>query len=130
MAVSDAMGVTAQGLTTLKRGPSLAHDLDRLVALVKTHQISELVIGLPKNMDGTLGSQAEKVQEFIQHLRAKIHLPVHLWDERLTTVAAHKAMLEADLSRRRRKQAVDMVAAVLILQGYLDWKSNQFQTFI
>jgi len=127
IAVADALRITAQGLPTLER-KNLAYDLAYLEKIIKERQIKTLVVGLPKNMDGTVGPQGEKVQSFVNalldHLKEQ-PLEVVYWDERLTTVAAHKSMLEGDMSRRKRKNSVDRVAAVLILQGYLDRQSSQ-----
>jgi putative Holliday junction resolvase len=119
VAVSDPMGWTAQGLPTLEpRGEQqLIAEIQRLVAQL---EVERVVVGLPRNMDGTIGSQARKVLAFVEKLRAALGLPVDTWDERLTTVAAHKSMSLGGLSRARRKGAVDRVAAQLILQGYLD----------
>lgn len=119
IAVSDERGRIALGLTTLQR-KSLRDDLQFLQRLVEEYQAGEIVIGLPKNMNGTIGRQGEKVQAFAEKVRAALALPLALWDERLSTVAAERTLLEANLSRKKRKQVVDKLAAVLILQGYLD----------
>jgi putative Holliday junction resolvase len=139
IAAADALGLTAQGLPTLER-KSLAYDLDYLEKVIRQRQVNTLVVGLPRNMDGSFGPQSEKVKAFVQalmdHLEKSVaaasetsqkaaapnisHLSVIYWDERLTTVAAHRSMLEGDLSRRKRKESVDRISAVLILQGYLD----------
>lgn len=120
MAISDPMGWTAQGLATLKRTDQLEKDLEKVMAVVKKYGVERIVAGLPRNMDGTWGPAAAQVEEFTARLREVSGLAVDLWDERLTTVAAHKTLLEADLSRRKRKKVVDQLAAVYILQGYLD----------
>ncbi|MGI9952981.1 Holliday junction resolvase RuvX [Moorellaceae bacterium AZ2] len=120
VAVSDPLGWTAQSVTTLKRGERLEDDLKALEALTKEYRVSKVVVGLPRNMNGTLGPQAEKILAFIQAAAEFLGLPVVPWDERLTTMAAERILLEADLSRRRRKGIVDRLAAVLILQSYLD----------
>ncbi|OIQ58534.1 putative holliday junction resolvase [Moorella thermoacetica] len=119
VALSDPLGWTAQGLTTIRRR-SLAADLAALKELVRRYGVEELVVGLPRNMNGSLGPQAEAVRAFARRLQAEVGLPVHFFDERLTTVAAGRVLLEADLSRRRRRQVIDQVAATYILQGYLD----------
>jgi putative Holliday junction resolvase len=119
IAVSDDRGLIALGLTTHHR-KSLRDDLLFLQQLVEEYQVSEIVVGLPKNMNGTIGRQGEKVQAFAEKVRAAIAIPLAFWDERLSTVAAERALLEADLGRKKRKQVVDKLAAVLILQGYLD----------
>jgi putative Holliday junction resolvase len=117
--VSDELGLTAQGLPTwVRRGR--AADLAHLRALVQKWGIGEVVVGLPRNMDGTVGPQAEAARELARELREALGLPVALWDERLTTAAATRVLTEAGLSRRRRRGRVDAVAAALILQGYLD----------
>lgn len=119
LAVSDELGITAQGIDTVIRRETVA-DLNQIIEIIKEKEISKLVVGLPKNMNGTLGPQAEKVKEFVEKLTAKCPLEIVYWDERLTTVAAQRSLLEGDVSRKKRKMAVDRIAAVLILQGYLD----------
>jgi putative Holliday junction resolvase len=119
VAISDELGITAQGLKTLKR-KSMEDDLKEIVKIMGQFEIEKIVVGLPKNMDGTLGKQAEIVLKWIKILTDKIFVPVETWDERLSTVGATKVLLEADLSRRKRKKVIDKLAAVLILQGYLD----------
>ena len=119
VAVSDPLGFTAQGVTTVRR-KSIEADLEELKKICNEYQVDTFVVGLPKNMNGTLGPQGEKVMNFCEVLKEAIDIPIKMWDERLTTVAAHKAMLEADLSRAKRKKLVDKIAATYILQGYLD----------
>ena len=119
IAISDELGITAQGLKTLKR-KSMEEDLKEIATIVHQFEIDKIVVGLPKNMNGTLGTQAEIVLKWIKILTDKISVPVETWDERLSTVGASKVLLEADLSRRKRKKVIDKLAAVLILQGYLD----------
>lgn len=122
LAISDALGWTAQGLTTLER-KGMEKDMEFLKGLIQEHQVRTLVSGLPRNMNGTIGPQGEKVKVFMEALVTALgdyECQVVFWDERLTSVAAHKAMLEGDLSRKKRKGHVDRLAAVLILQGYLD----------
>jgi len=123
VAISDALGITAQGLKTLKR-KSIEEDLREIAIIIHQFEIERIVVGLPKNMDGTLGKQAEIVLEWIKVLKDKVHVSVETWDERLSTVGASKVLLEADLSRRKRKKVIDKLAAVLILQGYLDNRSR------
>ena len=119
LAVSDELGLTAQGLPTwVSRGRSA--DLAHLRSLVEELGVGEVVVGLPRNMDGTIGPSAEAARELAQDLRSALGLPVTLWDERLTTQAATRFLSEAGLSRRRQRGRVDAVAAALILQGYLD----------
>jgi len=119
IAISDELGITAQGLKTLRR-KSMEDDLKEIAAIIHQFEIDKIVVGLPKNMNGTLGKQAEFVLQWVEDLIDKIHVPVETWDERLSTVGASKVLLEADLSRRKRKKVIDKLAAVLILQGYLD----------
>ena len=119
MAISDELGLTAQGFKTLRR-KSLEDDFQEIAAIINQFEISKIVVGLPKNMNGTLGSQAETVLEWVEILKDRIQVPVVTWDERLSTVGASRVLLEADLSRRKRKKVIDKLAAVLILQGYLD----------
>jgi putative Holliday junction resolvase len=119
IAISDELGFTAQGLKTLKRG-SMEDDLQEIVSIINKYEINRIVIGLPKNMNGTLGRQAETVLHWTEVLKERIQVPVVTWDERLSTVGASKVLLEADLSRKKRKKVIDKLAAVLILQGYLD----------
>ena len=124
VATSDELGITAQGLKTVKRR-SLEADFEEISSIIDHFEISKIVVGLPKNMDGTLGKQAEKVFRWIRDLKDRTHLPVVTWDERLSTVGASRVLLEADLSRRKRKKVIDKLAAVLILQGYLDQRRER-----
>jgi putative holliday junction resolvase len=119
IAISDELGFTAQGLDTLmwKNADAL---LSRIATLVDQYGVGEIVVGMPYNMNGSEGPQAVKIRGLMQLISDKIALPVREWDERLSTVAADRALLEADLSRAKRKKLVDKIAAVLILQGYLD----------
>ena len=119
IAISDELGITAQGLKTLIR-KSMEEDLKEIAAIIRQFEIERIIVGLPQNMDGTLGRQAEKVLRWMEALKEKIEIPVATWDERLSTVGASRVLLEADLSRRKRKKVIDKLAAVLILQGYLD----------
>lgn len=119
VALSDELGLTAQGLTVIRRSDP-AGDLDRIAALVERHEVGSVVVGLPLNMDGSIGPQAERVLAFAAVLRERLGLPVHTWDERWTTRAAERLLIEGDVSRRRRRQTVDKMAAAIILQGYLD----------
>jgi putative Holliday junction resolvase len=118
VAISDELGITAQGFKTIKR-KAMEDDLRELDAIISQFQIEKIVVGLPKNMDGSLGKQAEFVLGWIEDFKNKIQLPVETWDERLSTVEASKTLLKADLSRKKRKGVIDKLAAVLILQGYL-----------
>ncbi|MEK6263905.1 MAG: Holliday junction resolvase RuvX [Clostridium sp.] len=119
VAVCDPLGLTAQGITTIKR-KSIVLDIEEIVQICKKYEVETIVSGLPKNMNGTIGPQGEKVQRFCDKIKEIMGLDVKMWDERLTTVAAHRVMLEGDLSRAKRKKIVDKIAATFILQGYLD----------
>jgi putative Holliday junction resolvase len=119
VAVSDEMGWTAQGLKTLLRKGN-NEEIFKIKELIDEYEAKEILVGLPKNMDGSIGPQGRKVIAFVERLKANIPLPVLLWDERLSTVSAEKTLLEADLSRKKRKALRDKLAAQFILQGYLD----------
>jgi len=119
IAVSDPLMFTAQGITTIKR-TNIGKDIESIREICEEYSVDEFLVGLPKNMNGTLGPQSEKVMEFCKVLEKKFKKKITLWDERLTTVAAERAMLEADLSRKKRKKIIDKMAATYILQGYLD----------
>ncbi|HIW31327.1 MAG TPA: Holliday junction resolvase RuvX [Candidatus Paenibacillus intestinavium] len=121
VAISDAFRWTAQGLTVVETRRD-GGELDRLVEIALENEVSEVVVGLPKNMNGTIGPRGEICQAFAQKIGEKLGLPVHLWDERLTTVAAERTLKEAEISLKKRKQVVDKLAATLILQNYLDSK--------
>ncbi len=119
VALSDPLKITAQGLETFQR-TTLEEDIRGLWQLIDQHEVSQLVVGLPKNMDGTIGFKAEEVQQFVADLTAQRSIEVIWVDERLTTVSAERTLLEADVSRAKRKKVIDKMAAVLILQSYLD----------
>lgn len=120
IAFSDLLGFTAQGHSVYARRQE-EEDIAYLIDLAKERDVSRIVFGLPRNMNGTEGPQAEKVRAFADAVSAEVpDITIAFWDERLTTVAAHRVMLEADMSRGKRKKKVDQLAAVLILQGYLD----------
>ena len=121
LAVSDELGLTAQGLPTYRRSNKKA-DLDHLRRLIRRHGVAEIVVGLPLRMSGDEGTQAEKVQAFAEELRSKFKLPVHLFDERLTSVEANRVLRETEMSIRRRGEVVDQLAAVLILQSFLEFR--------
>ena len=123
IAASDALGLTAQGVETIRR-KSLQQDLDRLAELMQTYETKKLIVGLPKNMDGTQGERCEIVREFAGKVQQAIpETEIVFWDERLSTVAASRSLIEADVSRRKRKKVIDKMAAVFILQGWLDRQS-------
>lgn len=119
IACSDALLMTAQGIETIRR-TSLEKDFNRLQELITEYEIHELVVGMPKNMNGTKGERAEKTEEFVEKMKEVIDLPVTYWDERLSTVMAERQLIAADVSRKKRKSVIDKMAAVVILQGYLD----------
>ncbi len=119
VALSDPLTITAQILTSIHR-TTLAKDLETIWQLVEDHQVEELVIGLPINMDGSRGGAVDKVETFIEHLSARLTIKIIPWDERLSTVAAERILLEGDLSRAKRRKVIDRLSAAIILQGYLD----------
>lgn len=119
IACSDALLMTAQGIETIRR-TSLENDFNRLRELISEYEVHELVVGMPKNMNGTKGERAEKTEEFVEKMKAVIDLPVTFCDERLSTVMAERQLIAADVSRKKRKGVIDKMAAVVILQGYLD----------
>ena len=121
VALSDALLWTAQGLKTIKRSKN---ELVELAEIIKEYEVAEIVLGYPKNMNGTIGERAELRTIFGEVLERKFALPLIYWDERLSTVGAERALLEADLSRAKRKKVIDKMAAVFILQGYLDSRSQ------
>lgn len=126
VAVSDAFGWTAQGITTIKWNEKEIDSADaELKAIIAEHEIGKAIVGLPKNMNGTIGERGEASQRFAEHIEKFHGIPTALWDERLTTMAAERVLLEADMSRKKRKKVIDKMAAVIILQGYLDQKKNE-----
>ena len=120
VAVSDLMGLTAQGVTTIKR-VGKKKDIEAIKQIIAEKQVNK-ISGLPKNMNGTVGPQGEKVQKFCELLKEETNLPIEFWDERLSTVAAERSLIEGNVRRENRKKVIDMLAAVIILQGYLDSK--------
>jgi putative Holliday junction resolvase len=124
LAISDPLCITAQGLPTLERR-DIAHDMEALAGIIQEWGIDEIVVGLPKRMDNTLGEGAHEALAFAEELRGRFLLTVHLMDERLSTVRAHRAMKEGGLSRKKRTERADMVSAQLILQDYLDQKGRR-----
>ncbi len=127
VAVSDPLLITAQGVEIVRRKSEnkLRQTLARIEELIVAYEVDELVLGYPKNMNDTLGERAQKTQEFKEMLERRTGLSVQLWDERLTTVAADKGMIEAGIRREELKEHVDKIAAVFILQGYLDYLKNR-----
>ena len=119
VAVSDLLGITAQGLETLQR-QNKRLDFEKLAKLIREYKIAQIVVGYPLRMSGEQGLQAEKMQRFADELRERFQLPVHLWDERLTSAQANRLLRATDMSIRRRGQVVDQMAAVLILQSWME----------
>ena len=122
VAISDSLGITAQGIETIERKEEnkLRQTLARIEALVKEYEVGKIVLGFPKNMNNTIGERAEKSLELKEKLERRIGIPVIMWDERLTTVEAERTLIESKVRRENRKKYVDKIAAVFILQGYLD----------
>ena len=121
VAVSDALKITAQGLTTIYWDENDMSSADKALSdIIKQHEVSEIVVGLPKHMNGPLGERGEISQIYARRLERIFNLPVHLLDERLTTVAAERVLLEGDVSRKKRSEIIDKMAAVIILQNYLE----------
>lgn len=125
IAVSDELLWTAQGVETIRR-TSLEQDLERLGELVRQYHVKTMVLGMPKHMNGDIGLRCELVQEFAEQIRDRFpEIKIVFWDERLSTAEANRYLLEADMRRRKRKKVIDKMAAVIILQGYLDSLSRQ-----
>ena len=126
VAISDPLLITAQGITIIRRKEEnkLRQTLAQIEELIQEYEVTEIVLGNPKNMNDTLGERSKLSEEFKAKLERRTGLPVVLWDERLTTVAADKAMMEAGIRREHRKEHVDRIAATFILQGYLDYRKN------
>ncbi len=118
VAVSDPLGITAQGLPTIRRQHK-RKDFEQLLQLIRDYTVCEIVVGYPLRMNGAEGTQAVKMQDFAEELRRKFKLPVHLWDERLTSAQANRVLRESEMSIRRRGEVVDRLAAVLILQSFM-----------
>lgn len=124
VAISDALGWTAQGIETIKINEAIGEfGIERIKELVKQHNVTEFVVGYPKNMNNTIGPRGEASEDYKRLLEDTFGFPVKLWDERLTTMAAERMLIEADVSRKKRKLVIDKMAAVMILQGYLDSKN-------
>ena len=127
VAVSDPLGFTAQGVEIIRRKSEnkMRQTLARIEELIAQYQVEEIVLGLPKNMNNTLGDRAEKSLELKETLERRTGLPVVMWDERLTTVSANRVLMETGVRRENRKEHVDEITAVFILQGYLDYLANK-----
>ncbi|SFS97476.1 Holliday junction resolvase RuvX [Marininema halotolerans] len=121
IAVSDLMGWTAQGVETVARTKD-DQWLLRVSELIREYEVESIIVGLPRNMDGTIGDKGKSCQEIAEMLKERFSLPVELWDERLSTMAVERTLIEADMSRKKRRKVVDKMAASWILQGYLDSK--------
>ena len=124
MAVSDPLWITAQGLETIRR-ENKRKDLEQLAKVIRDYEIAEIVVGYPLRLSGAEGTQSEKMQAFAEELRKKFNLPVHLWDERLTSSQAHQILSEAEVSIEKRRKAVDRMAAMLILQSWMEASQHQ-----
>lgn len=125
VAISDLLGLTAQGIETIRyEENSVDTVMLRLQELIHEYEVEQIVVGLPKNMNGSIGERAQAATEFANAIEARFDLPVTLWDERLTTMAAEKMLISADVSRKKRKKVIDKMAAVMILQGYLYGKGG------
>ena len=123
LAISSPVGFIAQGLPTIERMDGKDY-LEELADVIKENEVEEIVVGLPKNMNGSIGEKAEEVLVLVETLKSKFNLPVHTFDERLTTVRAHRAMTGVKMSKKGKKKRVDMIAAQFILQAYLDQNSR------
>ncbi|KUK83480.1 MAG: Putative Holliday junction resolvase [Pelotomaculum thermopropionicum] len=125
IALSDPLGYTAQGLKAMPAKGTVGENIEAIRQIALEYKVEMIVVGLPKNMDGSPGIQAEKAREFAGRLAKVLDLPVEMWDERLTTVASEKLLIEAGMSRARRRRVIDKMSAVLILQGFLDFRVNR-----
>ena len=128
MAVTDPLGITAQGIETLQRANKRT-DFAALERVIREYDVREIVVGLPLRMSGAEGTQSGKMQVFAEELRKRFRLPVHLWDERLTSAEANRLLRETDLSIEKRAKAVDRMAAVLILQGWMEGRRRRTSDF-
>lgn len=126
VAVSDALGLTAQGVETITRKEEnkLRQTLARIEAIIEEYEVTKIVVGLPKNMNNTLGERAEACKDFADKLERRTGIPVVMWDERLSTVLAEHVLIESGVRRENRKAVIDKIAACVILQGYLDYIAN------
>jgi len=124
VAVSDSLGITAQGKGYISR-TDLKSDLKIIKNYIKKYSIEEIVVGMPRNMDGSYGSRAQKTQEFINFLKNNLDIPIKTWDERLSSKEAEKVLIKADMSRKKRKEVIDQMAASLILDSYLQAENKE-----
>ena len=125
VSLSDEMGLSAQPLSTIYINNKIEEFITQIKDLISEYGVEKIVVGLPLNMDGTLGIQGEEIMKIIEILKDKIKIPIISWDERLSTVAVTKSLIEANTSRKKRKNIVDKLSAVFILQGYLDYLNNK-----
>lgn len=128
IAVSDPLGWTAQGLDTIRRKGNLDDDINGLKKIIADYEVEQIVVGLPKNMNNTLGPSAVRSKEMADIILKETGLPIEMWDERLSTMAAEKTLLEGNVSRAKRKTVIDKMAAVIILQNYLDFRGRNKTT--
>lgn len=125
VAISDALGWTAQGIETIQIDEASGQfGLARIDELITEYEVSGIVVGYPKNMNNTVGPRGVASEQYAELLKENFNLPVTLWDERLTTMAAERTLIDADVSRKKRKTVIDKMAAIMILQGYLDLKNR------
>ncbi|GAQ26101.1 MULTISPECIES: Holliday junction resolvase RuvX [Tepidanaerobacter] len=125
VAVSDELGITAQGLGTVERKQnSKDEDIEEIRKIVEKYNVDKIILGLPKNMDGTLGQSGKMVEDYAKKLQSCLNIDLGFWDERLSTVSAERVLIDADISRKKRKSVIDKLSAVIILQSYLDYKSR------
>jgi putative holliday junction resolvase len=124
IAISDIMGITAQAKGVIRR-KNLDEDLEELKSYISKYQIERIIMGLPVNMNGTSGERVIKTEEFANTLKKKFKMPILFWDERLSTIAAERILIDADISRSKRKKVIDKLAASIILQAYLDFENNK-----
>jgi putative Holliday junction resolvase len=126
VSISDGLGIAAHGLATIEnRGTEST--IKEITAIVEEEDVGEIVLGLPKNMDGSIGKMAQYVISFKDNLMGHLNIPITLWDERLTSHYAENLMIEADVSRRKRKEKIDKLSAIIILQDYMGWRMNACQ---
>lgn len=123
VAISDSLGITAQGKGFIKR-TDLKNDLNDIKDYITEYDVSEIVVGMPRNMDGSLGKRAEKTRAFINFLENNLDIPIKIWDERLTSAEAERMLIKADVRRDKRKQVIDKLAASIILRSYLEAQKN------
>jgi putative Holliday junction resolvase len=124
LAISDELGYIAQGFASLKH-ESKDKSFHTIANIAKEQSVKEIVVGMPINLDGSLGKKAKEVAIFVEELKKKINIPIKIWDERFSSLQAEKVMLEADMSRKKRKRNVDKLAAQLVLQSYLDASKHE-----